>query len=297
MASRQRRLITDYVNARKDGASCGFDIRMINPDDYEHYYILFTPLNGVYKGQQYVIQLDTLWNEERYPICRPKVKFLNSCWHVNVGSAGGICVTFLNDAAQWVPSYTFTSIMQSIAVLFDEPNPASPMNGEAGKLWTHCTATYKTMHPEKLPMDQVNKIYLDCYAPFIQRAAQSCGPVKEFIKWFPQIDKLYYEKNILAISAEEAEFKEMACSILKKKLATQSATQTPTSEQATQSATQTPTSELATQSATQTPTSEQATQITATQTPTSELATQSATQTQDNTPAKAPRWAKYQTKK
>jgi ubiquitin-protein ligase len=263
MASRQRRLITDYVNARKDGASCGFDIRMINPDDYEHYYILFTPLNGVYKGQQYVIQLDTVWNEERYPICRPKVKFLNNCWHVNVGSAGGVCVTFLNDAAQWVPSYTFTSIMQSIAVLFDEPNPASPMNGEAGKLWTQCTSTYKSMHPEYLPMEQVNKIYSDCYAPFIQKAAQSCGPVKEFIKWFPQLDKLYYEKNILAISAEEAEFKELANSIIKKKPSQPTDPSQPSQ-------------------------------------PSNPPATQSASEpanTPDNTSAKAPRWAKYQTKK
>lgn len=263
MASRQRRLMTDYVNARKDGASCGFDIRMINPDDYEHYYILFTPLNGVYKGQQYVIQLDTVWNEERYPICRPKVKFLNNCWHVNIGSSGGICVTFLNEASQWVPSYTFTSIMQSIAVLFDEPNPLSPMNGEAGKLWTQCTSTYKSMHPENLPMDQVNKIYSDCYAPFIQKAAQSCGPVKEFIKWFPQIDKLYYEKNILAISAEEAEFKELTSSILKKKPSQPAELQAEPPSQPIEPPSQ--------------PTEQQA--------------------EPPSQPAKAPRWAKYQTKK
>jgi hypothetical protein len=174
--------------------------------------------------------------------------------------------------------------MQSIAVLFDEPNPASPMNGEAGQLWTQCTSVYKCMCPENFPIEQVNKIYSDCYAPFIQKAAQSCGPVKEFIKWFPQLDKLYYEKNILAISAEEAEFKELASSILKKKPTAQSATQSatqPISEPATQSATQ-PISELATQSAT----------------PASEPADQAATQTPaKDTPAKAPRWAKYQTKK
>ena len=166
--------------------------------------------------------------------------------------------------------------MQSIAVLFDEPNPASPMNSEAGKLWTQCTSTYKSMHPEYLPMEQVNKIYSDCYAPFIQKAAQSCGPVKEFIKWFPQLDKLHYEKNILAISAEEAEFKELTNSIIKKKPATQSATQTSTQE---------PTSESTTQPTIQTPDIK-------TNEPTQEPANPST-----NTPAKAPRWAKYQTKK
>lgn len=276
MASRQRRLMTDYVNARKDGAACGFDIRLINPDDYEHYYILFTPLNGVYKGQQYVIQLDTVWNEERYPICRPKVKFLNNCWHVNVGASGGICVTFLNDAAQWVPSYTFTSIMQSIALLFDEPNPASPMNGEAGKLWNQCTVNYKASNVNKMTINDAERAYFDCYKEFIQRAASQCGPVKEYIKWFPQIDQNYYQKNIMAISTEESEFKELADAILKKK----SATQQPAEPQAPQ------------QPANPQPSPQPNVQEQPANPPAEPQAPQPP-----NAPPKATRWAKYQTKK
>ena len=217
MAARQKRLITDYINARREGAACGFDIRPINPDDYEHYYILFTPINGVYKGQRYIIQLDTVWDKEKYPICRPKVKFINHCWHVNIGSSGGICVTFLNSADQWVPSYTFTSIMQSIAVLFDEPNPSSPMNSEAGRLWSDLTTQYNRLKRPNLPIEELDRLYMETYRPFIERTARECGTINQYVKWFPQINDQYYAEHIDQIIAEQAEFDELAERIIKKK--------------------------------------------------------------------------------
>ena len=216
-AGRYRRLVTDYVNARQDGPQCGIDIRLIKPDDYEHYYILYTPLSGVDKGQKYIIQLDTTWEKDQYPICRPKVRFITPCWHVNVGSSGGICVSFLNEAQLWTPAYTFKSIMQSIGWLFDEPNPMSPMNGEAGRLWVECTSAYKSHDLKSMSVADAERIYAECYKPYTDRAARECHAIADYKKWFPQLDLKYYSENITKISIEESEFKELADQILKKK--------------------------------------------------------------------------------
>jgi ubiquitin-protein ligase len=269
-AGRYRRLVTDYVNARRDGPQCGIDIRLIKPDDYEHYYILYTPLSGVYKGQKYIIQIDTTWEREQYPICRPKVRFVTPCWHVNVGSNGGICVSFLNEAQLWTPAYTFKSIMQSIGWLFDEPNPASPMNSEAGRLWVECTAAYKNGRPESLPAADAERLYAECYKPYTNRAAQTCHVIGDYKKWFPQLDQQYYVENITAISIEESEFKELADQILKKK--EKPATAEPAAQAAAQDAPAGPAAQPAT-------------------------ATTQDAPAEPAKPAAPTRWAKYQTKK
>jgi ubiquitin-protein ligase len=208
------RIINDYINARVDGAACGFDIRPVVPDQYDKFYMLFTPKAGVYKGQQYILYLSTNWEgEQPYPIGRPLVKFINSCFHVNVGSGGHICVTFLNSASEWVPTYTFSSILQSISVLFDEPNPSSPMNSEAGRLWNQQLAKYQALKPDKMSEKDREAAYNRVFEPFTEIARQTRGSIKDYVKWFPQLDMAYYEKHILEISAELEEFEEMAAGL------------------------------------------------------------------------------------
>jgi len=53
---------------------------------------------------------------------------------------GSICLDILQ--ARWSPTYNVGSILTSIQSLLDEPNPASPANPEAARLYQEDRAAY-----------------------------------------------------------------------------------------------------------------------------------------------------------
>ena len=68
-----------------------------------------------------------------YPFKAPKITFTTRIFHCNVNSAGGICLDILKD--KWVPVYTIRTIIISIISLLSDPNPDSPLNGQAAQLY------------------------------------------------------------------------------------------------------------------------------------------------------------------
>ena len=86
---------------------------------------------------------DTLWGDltaklsleftEEYPNKAPTVKFLTSMYHPNIYADGSICLDILQNA--WSPMYDISAILSSIQSLLCDPNPASPANPEAAKLY------------------------------------------------------------------------------------------------------------------------------------------------------------------
>eukprot|EP00386_Alphamonas_edax_P016089 GDKI01049157.1.p1 GENE.GDKI01049157.1~~GDKI01049157.1.p1 ORF type:complete len:161 (-),score=32.14 GDKI01049157.1:35-517(-) len=69
-----------------------------------------------------------------YPDRPPQVKFTTEMFHPNVYPDGNICLDIIQD--QWKPTYTIGSLLTSIQSLLTDPNPASPANGEAAKMYT-----------------------------------------------------------------------------------------------------------------------------------------------------------------
>ena len=58
----------------------------------------------------------------------------------NVYLDGGICLDILQN--QWSPIYDIAAILTSIQSLLNDPNPNSPANAEAARLWSENRREY-----------------------------------------------------------------------------------------------------------------------------------------------------------
>lgn len=69
-----------------------------------------------------------------YPHKAPTMMFVNQCWHPNIGVNGHVCVDILQ--REWSPTLSVLKILQSVQSMLDDPDPTSPLNGEAASMFT-----------------------------------------------------------------------------------------------------------------------------------------------------------------
>eukprot|EP00892_Ulva_mutabilis_P002835 jgi/Ulvmu1/12552/UM090_0039.1 len=86
-----------------------------------------------------IFRLNIEFSEE-YPQKAPNVKFVSTLFHPNVYADGSICLDILQKA--WSPIYNVSAILTSVQSLLSDPNPNSPANTEASKLYQEDRATY-----------------------------------------------------------------------------------------------------------------------------------------------------------
>ena len=70
---------------------------------------------------------------KEYPNKPPNIRFMNKIFHPNISTEGNICLDILKE--NWKPVYSLRTIIMSIISLLSEPNPDSPLNGEAARLY------------------------------------------------------------------------------------------------------------------------------------------------------------------
>ncbi|CCW69337.1 unnamed protein product [Phytomonas sp. Hart1] len=85
--------------------------------------------------------LVTLSFDEHYPEIPPKAHFRNKIFHPNVSERGEICVNALQK--DWAPHLGLPRVLLVIRCLLVEPNPASALNEEAGRLLREDYAAYE----------------------------------------------------------------------------------------------------------------------------------------------------------
>lgn len=82
------------------------------------------------------------------------MKFITKLFHPNIYQDGSICLDILQN--QWSPIYDVSAILTSIQSLLTDPNPNSPANSEAARLYTENKRVY-----EKKVKEMVEKSWED----------------------------------------------------------------------------------------------------------------------------------------
>lgn len=191
-SGRLKLLIKNYLNAKKDGKNEGYDIKTVTEDNYEHYYILFKPVTGIYRDQYHVLEMKTKYgtDNDKYPYNAPYITFRTSVYHTNISTGGAICLDILKDKSKWMPTYDYSSIIRNILLLFEEPNNASPFNGNASSDYVKCEKEYKAaISKKKLSLKELDDIKDDIFKSFKKKADDYTNSnkkiLKDFGEWFP----------------------------------------------------------------------------------------------------------------
>lgn len=89
------------------------------------------PVETPYEGRSYRLRMKFGLD---YPFSPPNIAFETPIFHPNVDlKLGVICLDILKE--QWSAAYNIETVLLSIQSLLDEPNPSSPLNVDAAKLW------------------------------------------------------------------------------------------------------------------------------------------------------------------
>ncbi len=96
--------------------------------------------SGIYAGQKHVVRIDLVWgtnDEHIFPDCFPLCHIETPIYHPNIDKRGNICVSILTFDG-WNPVFTLITIVNSIILLLNTPNPDSPQ-------WKEPAGDYRDM--------------------------------------------------------------------------------------------------------------------------------------------------------
>jgi len=88
------------------------------------------PEGTLFEGATFALTMNF---KDEYPMKPPHVKFESDVFHPNIYKNGEICLDLLQD--NWSPTYGVGSVLMAIQSLLGEPNPDSPANSDAAKLF------------------------------------------------------------------------------------------------------------------------------------------------------------------
>ena len=140
MSGARRRLLRDFRNLQSESGnepSQGFTAAPEADDILKWNAVIFGPSetdwdDGVFKL--------TMEFPDDYPHSPPQVKFVTQIFHPNVYKNGTICLDILQ--RNWSSANDVSSVLVSIQSLLTDPNPQSPANTEAARLYTENRPEY-----------------------------------------------------------------------------------------------------------------------------------------------------------
>lgn len=98
---------------------------------------IYGPVGTPFEGGVYRLNIQF---PSEYPHKPPKIIFRNRMFHPNIAENGTICLDILKE--NWSPVLNITKVLLSICSLLTDPNPASPLNGNAAREYTNNIENY-----------------------------------------------------------------------------------------------------------------------------------------------------------
>ena len=126
----RKRLMRDFRSMQTDPPD-GCNARPNAQNIMEWDAVLLGPSGTIWDGSVHRLKMTLT---EEYPNKPPTVVFVSKVFHPNVYDNGSICLDILQKA--WSAIYYVRAILTSIQSLLPDPNPDSPANAEAAKLYT-----------------------------------------------------------------------------------------------------------------------------------------------------------------
>ncbi|KAJ3056490.1 Ubiquitin-conjugating enzyme E2 2 [Rhizophlyctis rosea] len=132
----KRRLMRDFKRLQTDppegvsGAPCPDNVLLWNA-------VIFGPEETPFEDGTFKLVLNF---DEQYPTKPPHVKFISKMFHPNVYANGDLCLDILQN--RWSPTYDVAAILTSVQSLLHDPNPQSPANAEAARLFNENKKEY-----------------------------------------------------------------------------------------------------------------------------------------------------------
>ncbi|ETO16726.1 hypothetical protein RFI_20616 [Reticulomyxa filosa] len=133
----KRRLVRDFRRLETDPPH-GITAAPLQDDIMQWEAIIFGPDDSAWEGGTFKL---TLSFTQDYPNKAPTVKFVTKMFHPNIYADGSICLDILQH--NWSPIYDIAAILTSIQSLLTDPNPNSPANVEAAKLYQENRREYE----------------------------------------------------------------------------------------------------------------------------------------------------------
>ncbi|CAA7036387.1 unnamed protein product [Microthlaspi erraticum] len=146
----RKRLMWDFKRLQKDPPVGISGV----PQDYNIMHwnaLIFGPDDSPWDGGTFKL---TIQFTEDYPNKLPVVRFVSRMFHPNIYADGSICLDILQN--QWSPIYDVAAILTSIQSLLCDPNPNSPANSEAARLFSENKREYN-----RKVMEVVEQSYLN----------------------------------------------------------------------------------------------------------------------------------------
>eukprot|EP01088_Endostelium_zonatum_P000551 TRINITY_DN1079_c0_g1_i1.p1 TRINITY_DN1079_c0_g1~~TRINITY_DN1079_c0_g1_i1.p1 ORF type:complete len:153 (+),score=29.85 TRINITY_DN1079_c0_g1_i1:111-569(+) len=125
----RRRLMKDFKRLQTDPPA-GISGSPLENNIMIWHAVIFGPDETPWEGGTFKLKLTF---SEEYPNKPPEVVFLSKMFHPNVYGDGSICLDILQK--HWSPIYDIAAILTSIQSLLSDPNPDSPANAEAARLF------------------------------------------------------------------------------------------------------------------------------------------------------------------
>ena len=136
-SSSRRRLINDFKRIEKQDESNGLFAAPQENNLMCWEAVIFGPEETPWEGGSFKLLLEFT---EEYPNKPPLVRFITNMFHPNIYADGKICLDILTN--NWSPIYDVHTILTSIQSLLTDPNPDSPANAEASRLYTENIQEY-----------------------------------------------------------------------------------------------------------------------------------------------------------